>query len=275
MGDPPDCTGVFRAGVLQGHLSPTAALQDLIKPFDSGLFTTILVQQGKLINASFHKERLLHDAGVAGFSMHATFLDAAFSDAQAKAKDFSERYPNTDGMIRLIFVQEEECASVPLMKWLTISESRRNTKYNKCLSDKLYVIDDPRAAPVFKSTDRSWCNGLYLQKRGLKPDGYLMVGPEGVREGDFFHLFICRDGAWKTSPVCEVVSYGTTRSQFLGLLTEQKHPIKEEFFSLDELFDADAVVSTSSLKGLSIVSQIDEVALAVRVNPFDFLLRSA
>lgn len=86
----------------------------------------------------------------------------------------------------------------------------------------------------------------------------ILVSREGVvREASSANVFIVKDGVAWTHPLTNNLLPGITRKILLSICREIGQPVKERFFSKDELYAADEVFLTGTTTEVLSVVQVD------------------
>lgn len=84
----------------------------------------------------------------------------------------------------------------------------------------------------------------------LYRDGY-------VTESASSNLFIVQDGVLRTAPLSEFLLAGVTREHVISLAQEFAIPVREEAFTLEELFAADEIIMASTSTHCAYAGEID------------------
>ena len=68
-----------------------------------------------------------------------------------------------------------------------------------------------------------------------------------VTEGSSYNIFIVKAGIVYTAPQCNLILPGITRNHLVKMLPEHNIPVREEFFTLEQMMQADEVFLTSTM----------------------------
>lgn len=114
-----------------------------------------------------------------------------------------------------------------------------------------------RPLAAIKSTSYAPSVGGRIAARRAGGDDGLFVGPgEEVLETTGSNLLVCSGRAIATPPLGRVLA-GVTRAKVLEIAGEQGFEVVERRVSVDELFDAEEVLCTSSLREVYPVRSVD------------------
>lgn len=121
-----------------------------------------------------------------------------------------------------------------------------------------------------KSLDPNIKSGNYLNNiiallnidKEKYSDSFLLNEQGHVTEGTTFNIFYVKDSVVYTSPDDSDILLGITRSILLEESAKQGIVIKKKNFTLDDLYNADEVFTTSSTKEVMPVSFIDDKKIA-------------
>jgi D-alanine transaminase len=78
-----------------------------------------------------------------------------------------------------------------------------------------------------------------------------------VTEGTSSNVLIVQDGVLRTHPANHLILHGVTRAVVLELAATMGLSIREQAFTIDELFSADEAMITSTTMNVTAVSQVD------------------
>jgi branched-subunit amino acid aminotransferase/4-amino-4-deoxychorismate lyase len=248
--------GVFRDGIYDPSLRPDAPISEMCTNGQGeGLFTTALVHRNTIVHPEHHEARLVHDSNLLKKDW-ARAIQSLVREMRQRAERWALAHPGSQGMIRGVLEARKGSPTKP-SQIVSICRSKREPLYNSSLLVTLNVQHDPRKAPWIKSTDRGWTQELQAEGDPPNRDGTVLLGPEGVREGDYFHIFIrTREKQWLTAPLGIGVIFGTTRSHILSLLRARGELVSESFFQLNDLLNADIALCVSSLRGIARIGSI-------------------
>jgi branched-subunit amino acid aminotransferase/4-amino-4-deoxychorismate lyase len=207
-----------------------APIAELARDVD-GVFTTARVEGGVIVRRDLHRERLLDEGP------DAPLVERALSEADELAAQLG------DGMVRVAVGRKLD----KLRRVVAAAPARRPPWKAQHAPIRIGVAVDPRTLPVTKQIEREALDRLDALSRRLGMDGAVLIGPEGVREGTWFHLAIRRGERWVTPPRSPMVSFGTTRTTFL-----ERDDAEEGAISLDELLNADEIRVMSALLGVAV-----------------------
>jgi len=101
----------------------------------------------------------------------------------------------------------------------------------------------------------------------------LLVDGDEVLEAAWANVFAVRDGAVFTPPLDGRILPGVTRATIVELARARGFEVFERTLSLAELREADEVFLTNSIRGIELVSAVDDTRLAAP-GPLTTILRS-
>jgi para-aminobenzoate synthetase / 4-amino-4-deoxychorismate lyase len=212
-----------------------------------GLFETLLVADGRPVDAKAHLDRL----GASSRALFGLDLPAELPgsiDAAAK--------PLALGRMRIDLLPEGdglhfEIAAAPIDPAIFFP-SRAN-------GADLRTVRHPEWAGAHKWADRDWLESVEREFGDAVP--LILTAGEEVLEAGRANIFLIRAGALVTPPVDGRVLPGTARAATLDLAAELAVPTAERRLYLDDLRRADDLFLTSSLRGIRPVRTLDGEAL--------------
>ena len=105
--------------------------------------------------------------------------------------------------------------------------------------------------------------GRHIARNAGGDDALFVDGEGHVLEATGSNLFVARDGRLLTPPLTEAVLPGVTRRHVLGVASDAGFETVEEPLRIDDLFEADDVVLTSSLREVYPARSVDGRPLKV------------
>lgn len=101
-------------------------------------------------------------------------------------------------------------------------------------------------------------NVLYAQTADKNIAETILVRQDRITEGSCSNVFIIKNNVLWTHPENEFILSGITRSVVLELAEKNGLSIKESYFSLTELYDADEVLISSSTREIMPITKVDD-----------------
>jgi branched-subunit amino acid aminotransferase/4-amino-4-deoxychorismate lyase len=201
------------------------------------VFTTARVADGEILQRPRHRARLLADGA------DPRVVDLALGEAAGLATGVS------DAMVRV---------AIGARRLVALGPARRSRWAAGDAPLRLAVKADRRREPLRKETARAQLDAAEAEARAQGADAALLAGPEGLREGTWFHIVARAGGAWVTPAIAIA---GTTRELFAEAAVSLGEPVERRPLSVDELVGAHAVLALSALLGLGVVGAVDGRAL--------------
>lgn len=100
-----------------------------------------------------------------------------------------------------------------------------------------------------------------LAKRDALKNGFdeaIMLDAQGrVAEGTGENIFIVRDGVISTAPTSAPILAGITRASIIELARDLGYELREEFFTIDEMWTADELFMTGTAAEVTPVREVD------------------
>jgi len=230
----------------------------------SGVFTTARVADGSIVGFDAHRSRLRADAARIG-------LVGAVDPVLAEAIAIAAQFPEASGMLRVAIGRS---GGGTVRRVVAIAPPRRRAWRWEDTPLALTVADDPRPPPdgsgFAKALEhRSALAGLEARAANEGASGVLLRGPEGLREGTFFHLLVAHAGAW-VSPPADATCQGTTLARVLAGLGRAGERVERRPLRMEDLADAE-VFATSALLEVAPIGRIDTARFEVSRERWDRL----
>lgn len=203
------------------------------------LFETMKFENGRIKDFEKHCDRLEKSAEYFLFSFDKKkFLketqrqiDAIKSSSPKRVKIILDKRGNLEFVIK-------ECIPVTGKTNVIISKKRVSSKnvyqYFKTSNRKLY--DEEYA----KYSNKGFFDVLFFNEKGE------------LAEGAITNIFIRKGNDWLTPPINAGILPGIERSNFL----ERNPQIKEQIIRLEDLYEADEIVLTNSLRGKIVIDNL-------------------
>lgn len=221
--------------------------------YGDGLFETMRMHDGRILNADFHFERLFHGMKVLQFNIPEKFSPDFFihtlnglllKNSHQKNARIRLMVFRSDGGI---FNSENNLPDYIIETWP--------------LSEKIKLNEDGLAVDVFpdatKSSDLfsnlksnnylvSVMAGIFAQKNGWD-DAIILNAFGRVCESAISNIFIIKDDTIYTPPLSEGCVAGIMRRSMLENFSLQKYPTAQKNLSINDLLDADEFFLTNSI----------------------------
>ncbi len=237
----------FRVG------EPVISARNRALLYGDGLFETMRMQRGVILNKEFHFERLFHGMKLLQFDIPQGFTTDFFINAANEL--LLKNGHGENARIRLmvfrgeggIFDNENNFPNYILETW-PLSEKIE-------LNKKGLIVDV--FADLKKSTDPfsniksnsylpSVMAGKFAQKNNLD-DAVLLNVFGRICETSISNIFIIKDNAIFTPPLSEGCIAGIMRRFMLEKFSSEKYPVWEKELSMEDLLTADELFLTNSL----------------------------
>lgn len=141
---------------------------------------------------------------------------------------------------------------------------------------KTITVDDIRWARCDIKGINRLANVLMAQQvYSANADDGIIVKDDNAIEGVSSNLFIVEKGVVITPPISENILSGVTRKIVIALVKSHGCKCIEESISLDRLFSADEVWLTSSVIGVAVVNQINDIKVGNAVNSVGVVIQKA
>lgn len=141
---------------------------------------------------------------------------------------------------------------------------------------KVVTVEDIRWARCDIKGINRLANVLMAQQvYSAKADDGIITKDNNAMEGVSSNLFIVEKGVVITPPLSESILSGVTRKIVIALAGSHGYKCIEESISLYRLFSADEVWLTSSVIGVAMVNQINDIKIGNAVNPVGIVIQKA
>ncbi len=245
----------FRTGL------PVISAQNRSFRYGDGLFETMRMHKGKIINAAFHFERLFGGMRVLGFEIPSYFSSAYFIDTVNKLLSKNSILQNA--RIRLMaFRGDEGIFDVENNSTNFIIETFP-------LPEKIELNEEGLVVDVFPDSGKS-CDKFsnlksnnYLSsvmaarfaKKNNLDDAIILNSFGRICESSIANIFIIEDQKIITPPLSEGCVAGVIRRWMLEKVSGSNFKIEEKNLSVKELLSADELFLTNSIQPIRWVKQ--------------------
>lgn len=232
--------------------------------YGDGLFETMRVDEGQIINSEFHFERFFDGLNVLQFEIPVFFSSSFF--IQKIDELLEKNKQDTSARVRLMAFRGDG----------GILKATNNYPHyiieTAPLDDKMELNENGLVIDVFadarKSCDRfanlksnnylhSVMAGLFAQKNNL--DDAILLNTSGrVCETAIANLFIIKDNNIYTPPLSEGCVAGTMRRWMLEKFSLKKYSVVEKNILIEEVLDADEVFLTNAIQQMRWVKGFKE-----------------
>jgi branched-chain amino acid aminotransferase len=232
--------------------------------FGDGLFETMRMYEGRILNADFHFERLFHGMKMLQFDIPEYFSKGYFVNAVNEVLLKNSIFQNA--RIRMmvfrgdgnVYDTENNDANI-------IIETFE-------LNDTIELNENGLVADIFTGAKKS-CDlfanlksnnalasvmaRLFAKQNNLD-DTIILNCYNRVCESSIANVFIIKDEKIFTPPLSEGCIAGTLRRWMLGNFSSKKYVVSEKNLSVDDLFQADELFLTNSIQPIRWVKNIGE-----------------
>lgn len=244
-----------------GKVSPIREMQvpmlDRGCYFGDGIYEACMSFGGRMLGLDDHLDRCYN-------SMRLISIEPPMEKAEMKAK-----------LIELVQMMEKE---VNFVYWqVTRGAGMRNHAFSGAETGssfwvmispkeptpietvyKLITAEDKRFYYCNIKTLNLLPNVLYNQQAHDAGVGETVLHRNGrVTECSHSNISFLKDGVFKTAPLDNLILPGITRKHLIALCGQEGIPVVEEEYYLEELFEADEIIVSSSSNLCSNVSEID------------------
>ncbi len=234
--------------------------------YGESVFTTMRMRNGQLLDWEEHFARL--KKGV--FFIYGPFTDGDDWPLILKNR-LEERCQdeNGDRVIRLTIYREQE-RGLPQIGTTSVQNLKialQSTLFDASRIDgkmfKLRTCSAPHRPHWWPSYLKvgSYLETILSQKLFMQPgdDDVLFLSPQDtVLESSVANIFILRHNRLYTAPSGPNVQEGIMRKKVLNIAEEFFQSVEESSSTLEQLFKADAIFGTNSLRGPFLIDRIDE-----------------
>ncbi len=238
--------------------------------YGESVFTTLRMVNGRARDWDLHFDRLKKSA---------EFIYGPFSEGENWHTYFRDRLETRlgaeegDKVIRLTLYREQErglqihgLASVFDLRLHTDISSYEPSKWEgkKFQLRTVPVNSRPSWWPSYLKTG-NYLETILCQKKFLKEnddDVLFLSHDDTVLETSVANIFICRHDKLYTAPTGPHVLDGVMRKRVLGLASAIFHSVTEVDTLRSELLNADGIFGTNSIKGLFLISRIDDYEIS-------------
>ena len=234
---------------LAGQLrDPPPPIPDVLR--DGGLIETLLSRDGTVLRLAAHLARLDRSCReLYGWSVPedlAARVQQAADGARADRTRLRVRAEPADGVMR--FSVESWAAPPPPRRLRLVRRIRPAWSWRHKWAERTALGEADLLRAGGSADDQVW---PYF----VSPEGHVAETSRGNL------CLLGPDDVWRTPPEDEHVLPGVTRRALLRVWTDLGRPYRIEYIAPDELRTARAVVSTSSISGLVLVDQVDNLLL--------------
>lgn len=240
----------FRAGV------PVITVKNRSFRYGDGLFETMRLHKGKIINSDFHFQRLFAGMQLLQFEIPSFFSDDYFIDSANQL--LSKNFISQNARIRLmVFRGDEELFEIESNSTNYVLETFPLSGEIELNEEGLIVDIFPGAA---KSCDQfsniksnnyltSVMAARFARKNNLH-DAIILNASGRICESSIGNLFIAKDNKIVTPPLSEGCVAGVMRRRLI-----ESSSIEETPLSVEELLSADELFLTNSIQLIKWVKQ--------------------
>ena len=231
--------------------------------FGDGIYEAALGNQGAIFGLDDHLKRMYASAAAVQLDIKMNqeeFKDLALSLAKKVEGDILFVYwqITRGGGLRQHKFPQEAKANI----WFTIRPYDMGDMKKKV---KLITQEDKRFFFCNVKTLNLLPNVLANQKAAsLGCYEAVFHRGERVTEGTHSNIHIIKDGKFQTAPLDNLILPGITRMQLIRLCGKLKIEVIEKPFTVNEMFEADEIITSSSTAFALGVSHIDDKAVGGR-----------
>lgn len=222
--------------------------------FGDGLFETIRMYEGRILNVDFHFERLFHGMKVLHFDITDNFSKEYFVNAVNEL--LLKNSISQNARIRLMVFRDDG----------NIYEIENNFPNYIIetfkLSEKIELNEKGLTVDIFPDVKKS-CDPfsnlksnnalpsvmarLFAKKNNLD-DAIILNCFDRICESSIANIFIIKDNRIFTPPLSEGCIAGTLRRWMLEKFSAEEYVVSEKILSVDDLLDADELFLTNSIQ---------------------------
>src|SRR6185312_507582 len=221
--------------------------------YGDGLFETMRMREGKIINIDFHFERLFSGMKILQLGIPDFFSRSFFEQAVNELLLKNSIFKNA--RIRLMFFRGDAGIFDPG------NDAANYVIETYPLSDKIELNEKGLVVDVFagakKSCDQfsnlksnnylpSVMAGIFAQKNSLN-DAIILNSHERVCESAIANIFIIKDNKIYTPPLSEGCVAGTMRRWMLEKFSLENYVVSEKALSVNDVMDADELFLTNAI----------------------------
>jgi branched-subunit amino acid aminotransferase/4-amino-4-deoxychorismate lyase len=225
--------------------------------YGDGLFETIRLIKGQLHLFDYHIERILNGAEFLRLEFPNNWNQAFFKKKVHELLEKNQEFEN--GKIRLSIFRADGGTYAPKS-----SKANLLIEYEPLNSDSFILNKKGLKMEVFsemEKTSNPFSNfkssnaliyvlaSMYRKEEGLD-DCFIVNSQNRIIEGISSNLFIVKDGSLITPPLSEGCVAGVMRSYLLNLLEEKDIECRIAPIQLEDLFQAQEIFLTDSIKGI-------------------------
>lgn len=225
--------------------------------YGDGLFETIRLVKGKLHLFDYHIERILNGAEFLKLEFPNNWNKAFLKKKVHELLEKNQEFEN--GKIRLSIFRADGGTYAPKS-----SKANLLIEYEPINSDSFILNKKGLKMEVFsemEKTSNPFSNfkssnaliyvlaSMYRKEEGLD-DCFIVNSQNRIIEGISSNLFIVKDGSLITPPLSEGCVAGVMRSYLLNLLEEKDIEYRMAPIQLEDLFQAQEIFLTDSIKGI-------------------------
>lgn len=232
--------------------------------YGESVFTTMRMINGKLMDWELHFERLKKSVEY----VYGPFLDEKWE--HILKQQFEEKMiPETGDKIIRLTVHREKARGLGRAELIGINQLKINMLSSVIEEVLLEKRINLRTAPA-ENRPHWWPSylkaGNYLftilsQKMKLEPgdDDLLFLSPnDEVFESSVANIFVVRNNKLYTAPLGPNVLDGVMRRKVIGVADMLFDEVIESASSLEQLYKADAVFGTNSVRGPFLIGKVNE-----------------
>lgn len=248
-------------GYYNGNFGPleemTVPMNDRVCYFGDGVYEATLAQNGKIFALKEHLDRLFNSAGLLNIEIPYTKEEVAqiLNDMLAKMDDNEifvywqitrgtgmRQHQFPDKTVKPNFwIMMKPGKHGDMTKPLKLTTTE-DTRFLHCNIKTLNLLPNVMAAEKAESLGCGEC----VFHRG-----------DVVTECAHSNVSIIKDGVFKTHPTDHFILPGITRMHLIQICKDNKIPVDETPFTVEEMMDADEIIVSSSTKFCASTCEID------------------
>lgn len=239
-------------------------IEDRGYQFGDGVYEVIRVYEGEFFGLALHMQRLERSAAEIRMA-----LPVSLAEIETKLRQLVKENDLTNG---IVYMQITRGVAARVHK-MPQQATPVLTAYTKEMTRPLEQINNGIHAHL--TEDMRW---LRCDIKSLNLLGNVMAKQEAedhhcteailhrgdtVSEGSSSNVFIIKGNILQTHPANHLILNGITRRQLLTVAEECHLTVKEEPFSVEELFSADEAFITSTTAEITPIIQVDDTVIGL------------
>lgn len=231
--------------------------------YGDGIFETMRMYKGKILNEDFHFERWFHGMKMLQFQIPHNFSSAYFKDAISRL--LKKNAIEKNARIRMMIFRSDgnifDLQSNPgvIIEAFSLSEKRELNQEGL----KIDVFNDIKKSTGSFSNLKSnnylpsVMTALFAKQNHLD-DALILNSFERVCESAIANIFIIKDKVIDTPPLSEGCVAGVMRRWMLERFSLEKYSVKEKMISVNDVLNADEIFLTNSVSILKWVRSFQQ-----------------